>query len=69
MSVIIVVVETEKPADDGELLTAKAVVSMVLGDAFGGVKWAHVTYCDEEQSAALREELAPARPARLGGGQ
>lgn len=68
MSVIIVVVETEEPVDAGDLKTAETIVRMVMGDAFGGVKWSHARFCDEADAAALRDELAPVTPV-VGGGR
>lgn len=69
MSVIIVVVETEQPVDAGELKTAETIVRVVMGDTFGGLKWSSAMFCDEERSAALREELGPRGRATVGGGQ
>ena len=68
MSVIIVVVETEKPADMCDLGIAENIVRVVMGDEFGGLKWSHAMLCDKKQADDLRKELGHARSARIGSG-
>jgi len=66
MSVVMVVVETEKPVDAGDLGTAKIIVHSVMAAELGRLKWSGAMFCDRPLSAALREKMAPARHAHCG---